>query len=190
MARTPTPATPPADPPAEGTQEQGGSPLPKELPDWSTLAAPVVMATRQGPSAIKVNVLETVPEPIRQRAEASLTINVERVKAASKSAAKRARVDYHWELQQVPTMAMGEGFTKLITKYAKYRPAEGEIPHASGNSPRGQVTARCGAVGHFRKTADGEYEACAATADGAFIGLRYSVRPFENRKDTARAPGS
>lgn len=170
--------------------EQPGSPLPKELPDWSALTAPVVMPNKQSPAGITVNVLESVPAPIRERAEASLTINVERVKAQANSKAKRPRIDYHWQLQPVPDTATGEQFAKLLGKYAKYRPSEGDIPHAGPTSPKGQVTARTGNVGSFRKTADDTYEACDATAEGAFLGLRFSVRPFEQRSDTRRAPGT
>jgi hypothetical protein len=158
--------------------------------DWSALAAPVVTANKQTPSSIKVDVIASVPEPIRQRAEASLSINVERVKAAARSSAKRARVDYHWELQAVPDEATGNLFVKLITKYAKYRPPEGAVPLAAQNAPRGQVTARCGAVAWYRSVADMEYVACDKTAEAAFMGVRYSVRPFEQRGDTRKLPGS
>lgn len=158
--------------------------------DWSALATPVTMANKATPSAIKVNVIETVPDAIRQRAESSLTINTERVKATKGSNAKRARVDYHWELQAVTDAAMGEQFVKLITKYAKYRPADADVPHAGPNSPKGQVTARCGTPGHYRKTEDGEYLNTTKDTAGAFYGVRYSVRPFEQRGDKARLPGT
>lgn len=158
--------------------------------DWGTLAAPHAMATKTSVGSIKVDVIKTVPEVIRQRAESSLTINVERVKAVANSNAKRPRIDYHWDLQPVPNKDTGEQFDKLLTKYAKYRPADVEIPHAGPNAPKGQVTARTGGVGTYRKTGDGEYIACDATADGAFMGVRYSVRPFEQRSTTARVPGS
>lgn len=190
MAPKPTPPATPLQAPAPDAPEQPGSPLPKTLTDWSTLAAPVTMDNKQGASGIKVNVLESVPAPIRERAEASLTINAERVKARASSSAKRARVDYHWQLQPVADLAMGEQFVKLITKYAKYRPSEGDIPHAGPTSPKGQVTARCGPVGHYRKVADDEYVISSAGAASAFVGVRYSVRPFEQRGDTARLPGS
>lgn len=159
--------------------------------DWGTLDAPHAMATKQStPGTIKVKVLETVPEPIRQRAEQSLTINTERVKAVANSTAKRPRIDYHWDLQPVPNTETGDKFIKLITKYAKYRPADQEIPHAGPASPKGQVTARCGNVGHYRKLNDaGEYVACDEKAEGAFMGVRYSVRPAEQRT-TKRLPGS
>jgi hypothetical protein len=190
MARTPAPPQT-----TDGRQasvaaiEQAAASAKPEF-DWSALPAPVAMANRQTADGIKVDVIASVPEVIRQRAEASLSINTERVKAAGRSAAKRARVDYQWELQAVPDTATGEQFTKLLTKYAKYRPSEGDVPHAAANSPKGQVTARCGTPGYFR-TADGDtYEPCDASADGAFTGVRFSVRPFERRADTARLPGS
>jgi hypothetical protein len=195
--------------PRKGNTSGGGTPAPdasgtpapdastpqadatKATFDWGTLDAPHAMATKQStPGTIKVKVLETVPEPIRQRAEQSLTINTERVKAVANSTAKRPRIDYHWDLQPVPDTETGDKFVKLVTKYAKYRPADQEIPHAGPASPKGQVTARCGNVGHYRKVSDGEYVACADTAEGAFMGVRYSVRPHEQRTTTARLPGT
>jgi hypothetical protein len=158
--------------------------------DWDALPVPVAMANKAGPSAIRVNVLETVPEPIRQRAERSLLINVERVRAVAGSSAKRPRIDYHWELQAVPDAEMGALFVKLITKYAKYRPDGADIPHAGPNAPKGQVTARCGDVAWYRTTADGEHVVTVKDADGAYLGVRYSVRPFEQRATTGRLPGT
>jgi hypothetical protein len=158
--------------------------------DWAALSVPVTMANKTTPSDIKVNVLETVPDPIRQRAEQSLTINVERVKAVASSTAKRPRIDYHWELQAVADKAMGDEFVKLIGKYAKYRPSDKDIPHAGPNSPKGQVTARCGDPGHYRKMEDGQYVTTDPKHADAFMGVRYSVRPFEQRGDRARLPGT
>lgn len=190
MARTATPAGDTAAREAAAAEAAAAADGKPDGFDWSTLAAPVVMDTKQGPGGIKVNVLETVPAPIRQRAEASLTINVERVKAKPKGDAKRARVNYHWELQQLPDAATGEQFIKLITKYAKYRPVDGDIPYSGPTSPKGQVTARTGSVNHYRKDSADEYVICDANAAGATLGVRYSVRPFEQRSDTARVPGS
>lgn len=174
-------------PELEGTPSGDGKPA---AFDWGTLAAPHAMANKTSPGSIKVDVIKTVPEGIRQRAESSLTINVERVKAVANSNAKRPRIDYHWDLQPVPDKDTGEQFVKLITKYAKYRPADTEIPHAGPNAPKGQVTARCGNVGSFRKDGGGDYVACDEKAEGAFTGVRYSVRPFEQRATTGRLPGS
>lgn len=190
MAPKQTPTPPPAGAPPADAPEIPGSPLPKELDEWAELPAPVAMANKQGPSSITANVLETVPDVIRQRAEASLAINTERVAKVQGSTAKRKRIDYHWDLQPVKDQAQGERFSQAITKYAKYRPSEGTIPHAATTSPRGQVTARCGNPGYFKQVAEGEYEACAATAEGAIMGIRYSVRPFEQRSDTRKLPGS
>lgn len=190
MAKTATPPVTPTGQQASVAAIEAAADGKPATFDWSTLAAPVVMATKTSFSGVKVNVLESVPAPIRERAEASLTINTERVKAKPKGNAKRARVDYHWSLQQVPDLATGEQFIKLLAKYAKYRPADGDIPHAGPTSPKGQVTARTGDTRHFRKVADDEYVACEATTAGAFLGLRYSVRPFEQRADAARLPGT
>lgn len=148
------------------------------------------MPTKVTITGIKANVLETVPDAIRLRAEQSLTVNAERVKAAANSTAKRSRIDYHWQLQAVPDSATGEQFVKLITKYARYRPADRDIPHAGATSPKGQVTARCGQVHHYRETDGGEFVFCDATADGAFWAVRYSVRPFEQRSASGRLPGT
>jgi hypothetical protein len=190
MARTPATPTPAPPTPAPAPEPTQPTPVSDTGFDWSKLDAPVAMENKRTFGGVTANVIETVPEPIRQRAEASLTVNAERVKAKANSSAKRARIDYHWSLQIVPDKATGEQFVKLITKYAKYRPAEVTIPHAGPTSPKGQVTARTGDVNHFRQMPDGEYVVVSATADGAVMGVRYSVRPFEQRGDTSRLPGS
>lgn len=158
--------------------------------DWAALAAPVAMPNKLNPGAIKVDVLATVPEPIRQRVEVSLAINAERVAAKATSTATRPRVDYHWECQPVTDEAMGAEFAKLATKYAKYRPSDKDIPHAGPKSPKGQITVRCGNPGHFVKGEDGVPVACSESTEGAFYGVRYSARPFEQRQDAARVPGT
>lgn len=158
--------------------------------DWATLAPAVAMPNKPVVSAIKVDVLASVPEPIRMRVEASLTINTERVKAKASSSAKRARVDYHWDCQQVTDDKMGAEFVKLATKYAKYRPSAHDIPHKAPTSPPGQITVRAGAPGHYRKGEDGVPVSCEPTDEGAFYGVRYSARPFEQRQDTKALPGT
>lgn len=190
MAPKKDPSTPTGNSTPDAGTTTPGNATAKPSFDWGTLAAPVAMPNKPTPSTIKVDVLATVPEPIRQRVEASLTINTERVNAKAKSTAKRARVDYHWECQPVTDEAMGAEFVKLATKYAKYRPSDKDIPHAGPTSPKGQITVRAGAPGHFRKGEDGAPVACAADADGAFYGVRYSARPFEQRNDSARMPGT
>lgn len=158
--------------------------------DWSAMTAPVAMPTKQAFPGVRANVLKTVPEPIRQRAEQSLTVNTERVAKRATSTAKRARVNYHWDLQAVTSIDMGAAFIKLVTRYAKYRPAGATIPHAGPNSPPGQVTVRCGDPSYYRKTEADSYAMCDKGDEGAFIAVRYSVRPFEKRRDAARAPGT
>lgn len=185
--------TPPSAPDADaGNTPPGGEPTP-ETPaafTWAELAPAVAMPTKAAFTGISVNVLESVPEPIRQRAEASLVINTERVKRTAGSSAKRPRIDYHWDLQPVPTTDLGGEFVKLLGKYAKYRPAGKDVPHAGSTSPQGQVTARCGDPGYYRAHGDAEYVACDAAAEGAFLAVRYSVRPLEQRATTARLPGT
>ena len=190
MATTVTPPKDTAAPShdADGSSVQDDRPEPVSI--WDALAEPIVMPNRIITETDKVDVLTVIPEPIRARAEQSLTINVERVKAAAGSTAKRARVDYHWECQPVTDMAMAAQFVTLLTRYAKHRPSGDTIPHAGPNSPSGQVTARCGSAQRYRRTNAGNIIPCTPDADGAFLGVRYSVRPFEQRKDTARAPGT
>lgn len=158
--------------------------------DWNTLDAPISMPNHVSPTDIKVNVLETVPEPIRVRAEASLAMNVVRVAKAAQSTAKRARVDYEYRVQPVPSVKVGDDFKAQLVKYAKYRPADKPVPHADAAAPKGQVTVRAGNTMYYRNQHDGIPEACDATADGAYLGVRYSVRPLEQRSDTHRLPGT
>lgn len=158
--------------------------------DWNELDAPIVMPSRTVTTAATANVLETVPEQIRARAEASLRHNTDAKAKTAGSTAKRARVFYHWDFQPVKDDKMAAAFDRLITKYAKYRPNIDGVPFAHADSPRGQVTARTGAPGWFTRTEDGEFVPCTPPTEGAMYGLRYSVRPFEQRKDTARLPGT
>lgn len=183
-AETPAPEAPAADIPTNGD-------APSEAPafDWSELAAPLVMADSPSAMTKRVNVLEDVPEPIRQRIEYSLMKTVARISANAGSTAKRPRVEPYWQVQAVPTEDRGAEFVALATRYAKYRPAEGDIPHADGDSPKGQITVRCGTIQHYRQ-AEAGLMPCAADAEGAFLGVRYSARPFEARKDRAKVPGT
>jgi hypothetical protein len=158
--------------------------------DWGAMPAAIPMPSKPVVVAIKVDVLTSVPEPIRQRLEASLTINTERVNAKAGSKSSRPRVDYHWDIQQVTDDKMGAEFVKLSAKYAKYRPSDKDVPHAGPTSPKGQITFRAGNVGHYRKATDGTYITCAADAEGAFYGVRYSARPREQRSDAQRLPGT
>jgi hypothetical protein len=197
MAPRKTPPLPPRTPTGQQAsvaaieQAAANKPPPDAPADpWAALSAPLAMPTKAPFSGVKVNVLETVPEPIRMRAEASLAINAARVAKKADSTAKRSRVDYHWDVQPFALEATAATFIKLITKYAKYRPSDVAIPHASPDSPKGQVTARCGAIGHYIKGEDGTATATDPATPGAFIGVRYSVRPFEQRSDSQRVPGT
>lgn len=158
--------------------------------DWDTLPEPVAMPAKVTQDDIKVNVVKSVPAPIRMRAEASLAINAEKVAKKSGSTSARKRVDYDWRVQRVASEKMGADFKRLVVKYAKYRPSEGDIPFKAENSPLGQVTARAGAPTWFVLNDDGTYTEASQTDDGAFLGVRYSVRPFEARGDTSRVPGT
>lgn len=183
-----TPDTPVTDPaPAEPQPTANGT---VDGFDWGALAEPIVMPTKAVVTPVVANVLETVPEPIRQRAEASLTLNAAAKAAKAGSTAKRARIVYHWDFQPVADDKMAAAFDRLLLKYAKYRPNVQEIPHAHETSPRGQITARTGAPGWFVRAEDGEFVPCQPTEPNAIYGLRYSVRPFEQHKQTARLPGT
>jgi len=181
------PPTPPA-PPADAPQPDAPQPAAAAEFDWSELDAPVAMPNKVTVSNTHVDVITLIPEPIRQRAETSLTVNAARVAAKAGSTAKRSRIDYHWSVQPVASKEMGAKFVALLAKYAKHRPSDVDVPHAGPDSPKGQVTARTGEPAHYVKGADGVPEAATPTADGAWLGVRYSVRPFEQRKDTARMP--
>lgn len=182
-----TPAAPPQDQtPTAGTPEQAA---PAEF-TWDALAAPVAMPVKAGVPNITVKVLESVAEVIRKRAEDSLAINTKQVAAKAGSTASRNRVNYRWDVQPVPTVEIGAKFVKEITKYAKYRPDHRDIPHAAEGVAAGQVTARCGEPTYFVTGDDGIPVAADQTAEGAFLGVRYSVRPFEKRETAARLPGT
>lgn len=162
---------------------------PEEI-DWTKLDEPIDHPNTTSVGDIKVDVIASVPEPIRKRAEECLGINTKRVAAKAGSQGKRPRVDYAWFIQPLASAGMGEQFSKLITKYAKFRPNAIPIPFAADGVMAGQVTARCGNVGYFVKGEDDKYTACDKGTKGAFLGMRYSVRPREQRKDTARVPGT
>jgi hypothetical protein len=190
MAPKPTTTVPAteAKPETQDTQQAANGTAPEF--DWSAMAAPVAMPTKATVSPAVANVLETIPEPIRHRAEASLHLNTVAKAAKANSTARRARVQYHWDFQPVADDKMAMAFTKLMSKYAKYRPNVQEIPYADITSPRGQITARIGDPGWFVLTEDQGFVQCQATEPNAVYGLRYSVRPFEQRQDTARLPGT
>jgi hypothetical protein len=175
---------------SKGRQHSMTSKTPPTPFTWDQLAPPLESPTKVAGADAKVDVLTVVPEPIRARAEASLSINTQRVAAGTTSQAARPRVDYWWDVQPVPDEERGKEFAAFLVKYAKYRPADKPVPHAAANSPKGQVTARPQAPGWWRKTEDGKSVACTQDATGAFLGVRYSVRPFEQRKDSARLPGT
>ncbi len=184
-----------AEKPAETpdvTPEPNPTPETPETPqdEWATLAAPVAMPDRKPFQGITVKVVETVPEGIRMRAEASLSVNAAAVAAKAGSTANRKRVEYHWDVQPVASTEQGNRFINLLTKYSKYRPSDGDIPHCGDKSPKGQVTARTGEPTYYVTKDDGEVVDCASTDTGAYLGVRYSVRPFEQRKSTAHLPGS
>jgi hypothetical protein len=157
---------------------------------WDQLAAPTVMPSKRVAASNAIDVLKEVPESIRVRAEVSLADNVKAVAKANASTAVRPRPDYEWRVQPVPTTEIGVKFRQEIARYAKYRPADKTIPHMALGSPVGQVTARTGEPSWYANDAAGIPQNAAQGDAGAYLGVRYSVRPFEDRKGTARAPGT
>lgn len=167
------------------------APNPKQpASEWDELPQPLAMPSTLAATVIKVDVLTTVPEPIRKRAEANLAINTARVAATANSTATRPRVDYHWDCQMVTDEDQGKRFGELLVKYAKYRPEDKTIPHIADGSPKGQITARPQAPAYYVNGTDGKPVAAAKDTPNAYLGVRYSVRPFEQRKGTARLPGT
>lgn len=187
--RTRTPKTPDTPAPAPETPAEPQAPVLVDM-DWDTLPEPVAMPTRTVEVRISPKVLESVPEPIRKRAEASLTINAALVEKKAGSTSARKRVNYHWDVQRVATPEMGVKFKNMLVKYAKYRPADLDIPHRDEKSPKGQITARAGEPTYYVTKEDGTYAEADKSAAGAYLGVRYSVRPFEARSDAARVPGT
>lgn len=163
------------------------TPTPSE---WAALDTPFDMPNKQNFGSIKVNVLESIDQNIRVRAEASLAINTVQVNAKTDSNAKRPRINYAWAVQKVASVEQGQRFSKALAKYAKYRPSEGNIPYRVEPSPMGQVTCRTGDVSYYRIGDDGIPVTCKPTDDGVFLGIRYSVRPLERRGDANRLPGT
>lgn len=179
----PTPDAPPQRDNGQVTTEPAVS-------DWATLPEPIPMPSKVAFTGFTVDVIAKVPAIIRERAEKSLAINTVRVAKAASSDAKRARVDYLWDIQPVPTKERGEEFKALITKYAKYRPESDDLAYADPVSPKGQVTVRCGDPAYYAKAEDGTYFMPALTTPDAFLAVRYSVRPLEQRTATKRLPGT
>jgi len=183
---TTTPTT--TDAPAADTN--GQTPTAKPTFDWAELAAPMAAPSKTATVDRKVDAIAETPEPIRQRVEVSLMKTVARIKAKANSSAKRVRVEPYWTVQPLASEAQGEAFIKAATRYAKYRPTTGDIPHRDTDAPMGQITVRFGKVGHYTKSETGEATPAEATADGAFLGVRYSARAFEGRGDSTRVPGT
>lgn len=181
------PAEEPAAQEPEATEAEATKPEPSE---WDELEPAVSMPNKVSVGNIKVDVLTSVPEAIRSRAEASLALNAKAVADKSGSNAKRARVNYRWDVQKLASKEQGERFDKAITKYGKYRPATGDIPHRAEHSPMGQITVRTGVVCHYKLDAKGIPTVCNEKDEGAYLGIRYSVRPLEQRGDTNRLPGT
>jgi len=141
-------------------------------------------------AAKRVDVLAEIPERIRKELEHSLMKTVARYAAKADSTAKRVRIEPYWALFVVATEDMGAEFSKLAARYAKYRPADKDMPHADVDSPKGQITVRTGAVTRYRQTDAGPVASPDASPAESFLAVRYSARPFEGRKDTSKAPGA
>jgi hypothetical protein len=64
------------------------------------------------------------------------------------------------------------------------------IPHAGSDSPRGQITVRVGLPVWFINGDDGIPVATAEGVEGAYLGVRFSARPREQRDGGTRLPGT
>lgn len=175
---------------ADAAQEDGAQADATPVDEWDALPEPKVMENKTVATGSRANVLVTIPAPIRKRAEQSLTENSKRKAAAAASNATRLRVDYHWQIQPVTSIEQGKRFADALTKYAKYRPENLPIEFIGPDSPLGQITARCGDVSWYFTHEDGETTTSDASTQGAYLGVRYSVRPFEARNTAARVPGA
>jgi hypothetical protein len=158
--------------------------------DWDTLGDVLVMPNKVGTPSTVVDVMTTVPAAIRRRAEANLAANAIAVAKVSESTARKPRPDYVWVVQPVPTREIGLDFCGHLVQYAKYRPASATLEYAHLNAPRGQVTARFGEPSWYVNGLGDVPVAATEAADGAYLGVRWSVRPFENRSGAARLPGT
>lgn len=155
--------------------------------NWDTLKAPIV-----APSAVKAtptpsDVIASTPEGIRKAVEKLLAVNILRETAAAKSTAQRPRIDYVWNLQEVPDKDTAEQFIKKVRRYCKGRPMSHTIPHKEVVSPAGEITARFSGTQHYRPTDDGAVEECEATDPKAMLCVRYSVRKFQARSDSKKS---
>lgn len=190
MARTSQPA---GQAPADVTDQAAAAAMAATDPpqdEWAALPAAVPMPAKKAAPPVRPNVLETVPDPIRERLEQSLALSCKAKAKAAASSAKRPRIDYDWQLQPVSDVDQGKRFIGHCAKYAKYRPTNTTIPHRQDGTPDGQITVRTGDPLFFIATDKGYDVAPDAKAEGAFLAVRFSARPFENRNDTARLPGS
>lgn len=141
----------------------------------------------------KTNVRESIHTHIRRRAEESLGKTMDAIAKAKAAGRQENTVPPQWKLQPTASLAMAEAFAKDLKKYALHRPAReewGETPleHYVAGSPTGQVTARAAAV--VIETKDGKTTTRSVTdvdktADPTpQFGVRYAVKPLENRKPT------
>lgn len=190
MATSKTPDTPTLTDKLKDSLKPAGQNGEADTFSWDNLDAPAVMPSKVSTPNVKVNVLESVPGQIRQRAELSLAVNTAKVAAATGADAKRKRVDYDWRVQPVPSMKIAAQFIEHLSSYAKYRPDDKLIEFADVTSPSGQVTARTGEPSWYRLSSAKVPEACAESDDGAYLGVRYSVRPLEIRGGARRLPGT
>jgi hypothetical protein len=173
--------TPPAPPTATPPAATVGTPPKDETYDWDSLlsAAPMVAAPAPTYAAgTTIDVLAEIPKGIRQRAEHSLSETVKAFKTAAEKGTNVKNVIPPWQLQPVGTVAMGEKFKALVTRYCRYRPepenGKAGIEFQEFGTPNGQLTVRAGEPKEFPIGENGKPVLC----------VRFVVKPFEARKDT------
>jgi hypothetical protein len=177
-------------PPDGATDLAAGTVVNQGQFNWDELPPPIAHDIRKVPAVKKVDAIAEVPERIRQLAERSLAYNVKAVARTATSTAARPRIDYRWVLLWVPSEEVGAKFKAELEKYAKYRPVNTTIPYRDPGSPDGQITARVGNTLRWHLTDSGWTQTDAPVSNDVRWGVRYSVRPFEARKSTAKLPGS
>lgn len=185
-----SPSATPADAALTGSQTPQEGTAPELDDEFASLPPPVAHNPGDSKRDYRFDAIAGTSEHIRQRAEQSLAVNAKRVAAKDASTAARPRVNYHWDIQPVKDAHQGSRFVRALEKYAKYRPDHENIPFRGIDAPWGQVTARCGAP-ILWVTDDGtDRPRVAADTDPGYWGVRYSVRPLEQRGAKHRLPGS
>lgn len=194
-------------------QSQTQTDAPAQAFNWDELLEPEASPVKASSVfAPRVSVLESIPAPIRQRAEISLAETAAGMHAYAAAGKNVKNYIPPWKIQPVPSQEQGKEFAKLLRKYGQYRPESGPentpIPFlvpaifdGKNITPLGQVTIRIGEPAWFERTTDGLIPAKKLTEaqlkkpaelikKGYTLAVRYVVKPLETRKATTTLPGT